>query len=62
MFVTGLAKTGERRNRGIAYDDMFIKETMPTSRSEKGKIQRGKGIKLLANHWTRQQNCVAPLR
>jgi putative transposase len=24
MFVTGLAKTGERRNRGIAYNDAFI--------------------------------------
>src|SRR6266487_4473711 len=51
MFVTGLAKTGERRNRGIAYDDVFIKETMPTSRSEKGKIQRGKGIKLFGHYY-----------
>jgi putative transposase len=51
MFVNGLAKGGERRNRGIAYDDMFIKETMPTSRSEKGKIQKGKGIKLFGHYY-----------
>jgi putative transposase len=46
MFVNGLAKGGERTNRGIAYDDVFIKATLPTRRSEKGMIQRGKGIKL----------------
>jgi len=51
MFVQGLAKGGERRNRGIAYDDLFIKETMPTSRAEKGKIQKGKGIKLFGHYY-----------
>jgi putative transposase len=50
-FVNGLAKGGERRNRGIAYDDLFIKETMPTSRAEKGKIQKGKGIKLFGHYY-----------
>ena len=51
MFVNGLAKGGERRNRGIAYDDVFLKETMPTSRSEKGKIRSGKGIKLFGHYY-----------
>src|SRR5262249_24139785 len=52
LFVTGLARTGERRNRGIAYDDTFIKKTMPTSRSEEGKIQKkGKGIKLFGHYY-----------
>ncbi len=51
MFVNGLAISGERRNRGIAYDDAFIKETLPTSRSEEGKIQRGKGIKLFGHYY-----------
>ena len=51
MFVNGLAKGGERRNRGIAYDDVFIKATMPTSRSEQGKIQKGKGIKLFGHYY-----------
>ncbi len=51
MFVNGLAKGGERRNRGIAYDDLFLKETMPTSRAEKGKIQKGKGIKLFGHYY-----------
>jgi putative transposase len=51
MFVQGLATGGERRNRGIAYDDVFLKETMPTSRSEKGKIQKGKGIKLFGHYY-----------
>jgi putative transposase len=51
MFVQGLAKGGERSNRGIAYDDVFLKETMPTSRSEKGKIQKGKGIKLFGHYY-----------
>lgn len=51
MFVTGLAKTGERRNRGITYDDVFLKKTMPTSRSEEGKIQKGKGIKLFGHYY-----------
>jgi hypothetical protein len=43
MFVQGLAQAGERSNRGIAYDDVFLKETMPTTRRELGKIQRGRG-------------------
>jgi putative transposase len=51
MFVQGLARGGERKNRGIAYDDVFLKETMPTSRSEKGKIQKGKGIKLFGHYY-----------
>ena len=51
MFVQGLARGGERRNRGIAYDDVFLKETMPTSRSEKGTIQKGKGIKLFGHYY-----------
>ena len=51
MFLQGLAKSGERNNRGIAYDDLFLKETMPTSRSEKGKIQKGKGIKLFGHYY-----------
>jgi putative transposase len=51
MFVQGLANAGERKNRGIAYDDLFLKETMPTSRSEKGKIQKGKGIKLFGHYY-----------
>ncbi len=51
MFVNGLAKGGERTNRGIAYDDVFIKATLPTSRSEKGMIQKGKGIKLFGHYY-----------
>jgi len=51
MFVQGLAKGGERTNRGIAYDDVFIKATLPTSRSEKGMIQKGKGIKLFGHYY-----------
>jgi putative transposase len=51
MFLQGLAKSGERSNRGIPYDDLFLKETMPTSRSEKGKIQKGKGIKLFGHYY-----------
>jgi putative transposase len=51
MFVNGLATTGSRRNRAIAYDDLFLKETMPTSRAEKGKIQKGKGIKLFGHYY-----------
>jgi putative transposase len=59
MFVTGLAQAGERRNRQIAYDDVFIKETLPTTRSEKGMIQKGKGIKLFGHYY---QNEVFALR
>ncbi len=51
MFLQGLAQSGERNNRGIPYDDLFLKETMPTSRSEKGKIQKGKGIKLFGHYY-----------
>lgn len=51
MFVNGLATTGSRRNRAIAYDDLFIKETMPTSRPETRKIQKGKGIKLFGHYY-----------
>src|SRR5229473_5380305 len=51
MFVHGLAKGGERRNRGIAYDDVFLKATLPTSRSEKGMIRKGKGIKLFGHYY-----------
>ena len=56
MFVNRLAKGGERRNRGIAYDDVFLKETMPTSRSEKGKIQNCVGLskQLLPNEKCRR--------
>lgn len=51
MFVNGLATTGERRNRAIVYDDLFIKETMPTSTPETRKIQKGKGIKLFGHYY-----------
>ena len=51
MFLQGLTQSGERNNRGIPYDDLFLKETMPTSRSEKGKIQKGKGIKLFGHYY-----------
>ncbi len=51
MFVNGLATTGSRRNRAIAYDDLFLKETMPTSKPETRKIQKGKGIKLFGHYY-----------
>src|SRR5258708_490437 len=51
MFVNGLAKGGQRTTRGIAYDDVFLKETLPTTRSEKGMIQSGKGIKLFGHYY-----------
>jgi len=51
MFVNGLAKGGERTNRQIPYDDVFIKATLPTTRSEKGMIQKGKGIKLFGHYY-----------
>ena len=51
MFVDGLAKGGQRTNRQIPYDDVFIKETLPTTPKEKGMIQKGKGIKLFGHYY-----------
>jgi len=51
MFLEGLAAGGERSNRQIPYDDLFIKDTLPTSPREKGMIQPGKGIKLFGHYY-----------
>ena len=58
-FLQGLERTGERQQRHIAYDDVFLKDTLPTTTRGEVTIQPGKGIKLFA-HWYWNDVFVAP--
>ncbi|MBA3822382.1 MAG: DDE-type integrase/transposase/recombinase [Ktedonobacterales bacterium] len=58
-FLKGLERTGERTQRIIAYDDDFLKATLPTTAKGTVQIQPGKGIKLFA-HWYWNDVFAAP--
>jgi putative transposase len=51
IFFQGLAHTGERLQRLIAYDDLFIKATMPTTDKGVVTIQPGKGVQLFSHYY-----------
>jgi len=45
-FVTGLAQSGARSHRLIAYDDSFLVLTLPATRKGRAKVFPGRGIKI----------------
>ncbi len=45
-FAVGLKQGGERKSRMIAYDDDFIKFTLPTTRRGKSMVQPNLGVKI----------------
>jgi putative transposase len=45
-YSSGLIQTGEREHRHISYNEEFILQTLPSTRTGVAKIQTGRGIKL----------------
>lgn len=45
-FLAGLAQSGARSHRLIAYDDSFLILTLPTTRKGRAKVFPGRGIKI----------------
>lgn len=45
-FVKRIAKTGERKNTYIKYDETFIMLTLPTTRKDIAKVISGQGVKI----------------
>jgi putative transposase len=50
-FTFGLAATGLRQNRLIAYDVDFVMSTMPTTDKGTAKVERGSGVKINNYHY-----------
>ena len=60
-FATGIARTGARVHRRVAYDQEFLIFTLPTTRKGVAKISPGRGLKINnLYYWCEQFRDPAP--